>query len=115
MERVVILGAGFGGLELATALSETLGDEVDVALIDKNDSFFFGFSKLDVMFGRRAANAVRIPYQSIMKPGVRFCQETITGIDPAARRPDRCWCLRRRCAGARIGSGLRRFCHARAG
>ena len=84
--RVVVLGAGFGGLELTSILSEALGENLDLTLIDKNDSFFFGFSKLDVMFGRKAADAVRIPYRSIMKPGVRFCQETVTGIDPAARR-----------------------------
>ncbi len=53
--RVVVLGAGFGGLELATMLSEALGDDVDVTLIDKNDAFVFGYSKLDVMFGRTDA------------------------------------------------------------
>jgi len=57
VERAVILGAGFGGLELATSLSETLGDEVDVALIDENDAFVFGYSKLDVMFGRTTLDA----------------------------------------------------------
>jgi sulfide:quinone oxidoreductase len=86
VERAVILGAGFGGLELATALSEALGDEVDVALIDKNDAFVFGYSKLDVMFERTTLDAVRLPYRDIAKPGVRFLQETITAIDPQARR-----------------------------
>ena len=84
--RVIVLGAGFGGLELATVLSQALGDEVDVALIDKSDAFVFGYSKLDVMFGRTTAAAVRLPYRDIAKPGVRFLQETITAIDPEARR-----------------------------
>jgi sulfide:quinone oxidoreductase len=83
--RVVILGAGFGGLELASMLSEALGEDVDVTLIDKNDSFVFGYSKLDVMFGRTSLDAVRLPYREIAKPGVRFLRETITAIDPAAR------------------------------
>jgi len=83
--RVVILGAGFGGLELSTMLSEALGDDADVTLIDKNDSFVFGYSKLDVMFGRTSAEAVRLPYRAIAKPGVRFLQETVTAIDPEAR------------------------------
>src|SRR6476660_15043 len=86
MERVVILGAGFGGLELATELSEALGDEIDVALIDESDAFVFGYSKLDVMFGRTTLDAVLLPYRDIAKPGVRFLQETITAIDPQARR-----------------------------
>ncbi len=84
--RVVILGAGFGGLELATLLSEALGDDVDVTLIDKNDAFVFGYSKLDVMFGRTTPDAVRLPYGEIAKPGVRFLQQTVTAIDPEARR-----------------------------
>ncbi len=83
--RVVVLGAGFGGLELATTLSEALGDDVDVTLIDKNDAFVFGYSKLDVMFGRTTPDAVRLPYGALMKPGVRFLRETITAIDPEAR------------------------------
>ena len=43
--QVVVLGAGFGGLELSSMLSEALGDRVDVTLIDKSESFSFGFSK----------------------------------------------------------------------
>jgi sulfide:quinone oxidoreductase len=84
--RVVVLGAGFGGLELATILSEALGDDVEVTLIDKSDAFVFGYSKLDVMFGRTTADAVRLAYRDIAKPGVRFLQETITAIDPEGRR-----------------------------
>ena len=83
--RVVILGAGFGGLELATSLSEGLGDDVDVTLIDRSDAFVFGFSKLDVMFGRTTLDAVRLPYRQIARPGVRFLQQTVTAIDPEAR------------------------------
>lgn len=84
--RVVVLGAGFGGLELTTMLSEALGESLDLTLIDKNGSFIFGFSKLDVMFGRETADAVRVAYRHIVKPGVRFRQEAITAIDPETRR-----------------------------
>jgi len=51
--RVVALGAGFGGLELTALLSEHLGDQLDLVLIDKADAFVFGFSKLDMMLGKR--------------------------------------------------------------
>lgn len=85
-KRILVLGAGFGGLELSTILSEKLGDEIEVTLIDKNDSFYFGFSKLDVMFGHARPNAVRLPYQCFVKPGVRLLRETISSIDPAAKR-----------------------------
>jgi sulfide:quinone oxidoreductase len=83
--RVLVLGAGFGGLELSTRLSEELGDEVHVTLIDRTDAFVFGFSKLDVMFGAREPASVRLHYRDIVKPGVRFVQETITYIDPEAK------------------------------
>ena len=82
---VTILGAGFGGLELASVLSEELGAEASVTLIDRNDSFIFGYSKLDLMFGRARPEEVRLPYGEIAKPGVRFLRETVTAIDPSTR------------------------------
>lgn len=84
--RVVVLGAGFGGLELSTILSEALGEAVDVVLIDKSEAFVFGFSKLEVMFGRQQAAEVRHLYRDFVKPGVRFVQTTIRSIDPAAKK-----------------------------
>ena len=84
--RIVVLGAGFGGLELSTVLSDELGEGADVTLIDKGDAFVFGYSKLDVMFGRETPEAVRLAYSDIAKPGVRFVHETITSIDPEERR-----------------------------
>src|SRR5919107_237357 len=84
--HVLILGAGFGGLELATRLSETIPDATRVTLLDRNDSFFFGFSKLEVMLGRQTADEVRMSYGDIASDAVEFRQETVTTIDPAARR-----------------------------
>src|SRR5580704_1490236 len=85
-KRIVILGAGFGGLELSTLLSESLGETAEVVLIDKADSFVFGFSKLDVMFGRQLPDEVRHLYRHFVKPGVRFIQTVVRSIDPAAKR-----------------------------
>ena len=65
--NVLVLGAGFGGLELAAILSDEIGKSLDLTLIDKNDSFFFGFSKLDVMFGRKSAGQVKFDYSRISK------------------------------------------------
>src|SRR5712691_5133691 len=84
--RIVVLGAGFAGLELATLLSDALGDDVDVTLIDKDNAFVFGYSKLDVMFGRTTLDAIRLEYGDIAKPGVRILQQTLTAIDPEARQ-----------------------------
>jgi sulfide:quinone oxidoreductase len=85
-KHVLILGAGFGGLELATRLSETIADSVRVTLIDRNDSFYFGFSKLEVMLGRQSADDILLHYRDFVKDGVEFRQETVTGVHPTARR-----------------------------
>lgn len=84
-KHVVILGAGFAGLELAARLSDSLSDEVRITLLDKSDSFHFGFSKLDVLLGRRAASDVLWQYSDISRDGVAFRQETVTAIDPRQR------------------------------
>jgi sulfide:quinone oxidoreductase len=84
--HVVILGAGFAGLELATRLSESLAGDVRTTLIDQNESFTFGFSKLDVLFGRKATADVQLRYADISKEGVAFRRERVTSIDPEQRR-----------------------------
>jgi sulfide:quinone oxidoreductase len=85
-KHVLILGAGFAGLELATQLSTSLRDEVRVTLIDQSDSFSFGFSKLELMLGRRAAEDLRLYYRDVSLEAVEFRQERVTAIDPERRR-----------------------------
>jgi sulfide:quinone oxidoreductase len=84
--RVVVLGAGFGVSGSRRCCRTRSATTSNVTLIDKNDTFVFGYSKLDVMFGRTTLDEVRLPYRDIAKPGVRFLQETITAIDPKTRR-----------------------------
>ena len=84
--RVLVLGAGFGGLELTTRLAEAFGEETDVVLIDQSDSFVFGFAKLEVLFGRKSPDEVRHRYADLVRPGVAFVQSAITSIDPVAKR-----------------------------
>jgi sulfide:quinone oxidoreductase len=85
-KHVVILGAGFAGLELATRLSESFADQVRVTLIDRNDSFSFGFSKLDILFGRKPREDLLLYYRDISKERVEFRQELVTSIEPETRR-----------------------------
>ena len=82
----MILGAGFAGLELATRLSESLAGEVRVTLLDQNDSFTFGFSKLDILLGRKSTADVLLHYRDIAKEGVVFRQERVLLIDPEKRQ-----------------------------
>jgi sulfide:quinone oxidoreductase len=84
--KVVVLGAGFGGLELVTALSEGLGEAADVVLIDRAEAFVFGHSKIDLLFRRKSLEEVRTPYRALAKPGVRFVRENVVAFDPERRR-----------------------------
>ena len=45
----------------------------------------FGFSKLDVIFGRKSLADVFHPYSDLDKPGLRFVQSTIRSIDPLTK------------------------------
>jgi len=83
--HVVILGAGFGGLELSARLAAA-GVDVAITLIDKNEGFVFGFSKFELMFGRQELDDVSLYYRDIVTPGVQFHQELVTSIDPTTRR-----------------------------
>lgn len=83
--NVMILGAGFGGLELAGTLSERLPGEVEITLVDQDDAFVFGSSKLEILFGLQTTEQVRIPYRGINMPGVGFRRERVVAIDPAKR------------------------------
>ena len=83
--RVLILGAGFGGLELAATLATEAGDAVEVTLVDRAEGFVFGFSKLDVMFGRSTADHVLTGTPtSRRRRAVRAT--TVRAIDPETKR-----------------------------
>ncbi len=85
MKRILILGAGFGGLEAATGLAERLDDGYEIVLVDRAGAFFIGFSKIDVLFGRATARDVSYPYEDLRAERVRFVRDTITEIDTAGR------------------------------
>ena len=68
-------------------MSESLGDKAQVTIIDKSDAFIFGFSKLDVMFGRDDPRRGAPPVREIRQAGgAASSGRSITAIDPAARR-----------------------------
>ncbi|MDX1615127.1 MAG: FAD/NAD(P)-binding oxidoreductase [Candidatus Promineifilaceae bacterium] len=85
-KEILILGAGFGGLEAASTLAERLDSSHTITLIDKSDHFIIGFSKFEVMFGRQTAEQVKSYYANLAHPRVRFLQDTIELIDPEKRR-----------------------------
>lgn len=90
--RIVILGAGFGGLEIATRLSEALGDDAgvaaDIVVIDRNDAFVAGAAHIDLLVGNTELGDVRRLYSTFSHRGVRFVRSDIHRIDPGHRRVD---------------------------
>ena len=84
--RILVLGAGFGGLELTTRLSEEHGDDVEVVLIDKTDGFVFGFSKLDVMFGRALPDRDSSPVRRHRQTRRAVRPDDVRAIDPVRKR-----------------------------
>ena len=73
------------GASALNMLSEALGDEIDVTLIDKNDAFVFGYAKLDVMFGRTTRRPSASRTATSPSPACASCSRR-SPIDPEGRR-----------------------------
>ena len=83
-KRIVVLGAGFGGMELSTLLSEQIAGDADITLIDKGDVRVRVLeARRDVP--RREPHAVRLPYAEFVQPGVDFVRDTVVAIDAERR------------------------------
>src|SRR5262249_9193631 len=82
--RVVIVGAGFGGLAAARALGDTA---VDVLLIDRQNFHAFLPLLYQVATSGLSAQDVTYPVRSILLalPNARFRMGGVAAIDPAAR------------------------------
>jgi len=84
--NILILGGGFGGLEVATRLRSALDESFRITLVDRKDFFSMGFTKFDLMFGRRQPEGCKSYYSQLEDRGIRFLQAEIESIDPEARR-----------------------------
>ena len=84
--EILILGGGFGGLEVATRLRSALDESFRITLVDKKDFFSMGFTKFDLMFGRRQLEECKSYYSRLEERGIRFLQAEIVSIDPEAHQ-----------------------------
>ncbi len=86
MHKIVILGAGFAGLTLATELDFLAKEgKAEITLVEKNSSFSMGFSMQWAMIGRRKPEEGYRPYSSLRTRHVKFVQEEIVSIDTKDR------------------------------
>jgi NADH dehydrogenase len=84
-QRVVIVGAGFGGVECAKKLNAA---PVDVLLLDRHNYFVFTPLLYQVASSLLNPSDIAFPVRRIFagSPNVVFQQDTVVGIDYAARR-----------------------------
>ena len=83
-KKLVILGAGVGGLSVLKELQESgaAQGDVETTLVDENFEHFLGFTLPWVMRGWRSAESVPIRPAPSALPGVRTVRATATGVDP---------------------------------
>jgi len=82
MNRVLILGGGFGGIATARRLKQKLGNGVEVILVDRRDIFMVGFRKSWALVGESTLEAGQKPIESLSKLGVEVKRATIEAIHP---------------------------------
>lgn len=85
MNRVLVLGGGFGGIAAAHRVRERMGDAVEVILVDRATHFAMGFRKTSEIVGREPVAAVARPLAALESFGIRYRNATVDAIEPAAR------------------------------
>ncbi|MGH2403921.1 MAG: ribose 5-phosphate isomerase B [bacterium] len=84
--KILILGAGFGGLFAALGAHRALRDSAEITLIDRNDYFLFTPLLHEVVSGTLRPHHVARPLARLLPRGLRFVRATVEGVDLADRR-----------------------------
>ena len=85
MARVLILGAGFGGIATAVALREQLADHDEVVLVDRRDDFAMGLRKTWAILGISPIAYGTRSLDTLASRGITMLRGEITALDPAGR------------------------------
>ena len=85
MARVVVLGAGFGGVATAVALREQLAERDEVLLVDRRDDFAMGLRKTWAILGISPIAYGTRSLASLGARGITVLQGTVERIDPTNR------------------------------
>ena len=80
-KRILILGAGFGGLTSANMLRKNLSDIHRITIIDKNEFFMMGLVNLWILRGTRKLEDSRIPLMNLANKGIEFINDEIIEIE----------------------------------
>lgn len=84
--RVVVLGAGAGGLSMANRLARHSRSEppLEVLLVDRSGDHLYAAGLTAVLFGEAEPHAIRRPLTELARPGVRLTAGEVWSIDPVA-------------------------------
>lgn len=85
-KRIVILGAGVGGIVTANELRRLLPKEHRVVVVERNATYSFAPSFLWVMTGARKPIQIQRPLASLLRPGIELIIDTVKSIDSAHSR-----------------------------
>jgi len=81
IKRILILGAGFGGLTAANILRKNLSHVHKITVIDKNKSFMMGLVNLWILYGTRKLQDSFIPLANLLNKDIEFINDEIVGIN----------------------------------
>jgi sulfide:quinone oxidoreductase len=84
-KKVVIIGAGSGGLVAANKLRRLLSGEHEIIVIDQTSIHSFAPSFLWVMVGTRTLNQVTRPIGNILRPNIKYIHASVQSIDLSKR------------------------------
>ena len=79
--RVVVVGAGYGGLTAAKYLRQWSGGAIEVTLVDPNESFVSCPISNLVIGGSKSMSDITVSYAGLDKHGVKRVRDTVTAID----------------------------------
>lgn len=85
-KKLVVLGAGIGGLSVVNEIASAAVTGLDITVVDEDFSHFLGFTLPWVMRGWRGADTVPIRPTEAALGGVRTMTGTVRSIDPSSRR-----------------------------
>jgi sulfide dehydrogenase [flavocytochrome c] flavoprotein subunit len=83
--KVVVVGAGYGGATAAKYIRKWSGGRIEVMLVEREAAFVSCPVSNRVIGGSRTLSDITVPFDGLVKWGVRVLRDEAVDIDPAAR------------------------------
>jgi sulfide:quinone oxidoreductase len=85
-KRILILGAGFGGLAAANLLRKGLDPDHRIIVVDRKNSFMMGLVKLWILEGSRKLEESQTQLDGLNAKGIEFVNDEVSRIDTSSKR-----------------------------